>query len=89
MEEIQNGTFTTVSCDVFSLVTITLQHSWLLEILLVIFLRNAGLDFSKVDKLCRSITQAPQQCDYGWQGMQKNMQVSRKLVTSSGLGFHS
>lgn len=42
VEEIENGTFTTFLYDVFSLVIATLQylkHSWVMKILLLVFLR--------------------------------------------------
>ena len=62
VEEIQNGTFATFFCDVFSLVTITsqyLEHPWVVKILLLVFLRNIASVLSKVNKQFRNMTQAP------------------------------
>jgi len=61
VEEVQNGTFATFFCDVFSLITIIsqyLQHPWVVKILLLVFLRNIGLVLSKVNKQFRNMNQA-------------------------------
>lgn len=75
VEQMQNDTFTTC-CDIFSLIPITfhyLEHPWVVNILLLVFLRHIVSAFSKVNKLFRNMMQAPWLHGYGWQNMRKNM----------------
>ena len=74
--EIQNGTFATFFCDVFSLITITsqyLEQPWVVKILLLVFLRNIASVLSKVNKQFKNMTQAPREHGHGWHGMWENM----------------
>ena len=75
------------------LLTITfqyLEHPWVVKVLLLIFLRNIASFLSDVNKQFRNMTQAPQQNGHVWQGMWEKMgQVSREILTSSGLELHS
>lgn len=71
MEAIQNGIFTTCFCDVFSLVTITLQyleHPWVIKILPLVFLRNMVSPFSSLTSYLETCPAAVWLC-VAWQNM--------------------
>jgi len=74
MEEVQNGTFATLLCDVFSSATITfqyLEHPSVVKILLLVFLGNIVSVLLKVSKHFKNIIQrsASSLDSYEWQGV--------------------
>jgi len=78
VEEVQNGTFTALWCDVSSFVTVTfqsLEHPWVVKILLLVFLGNILSVLSKVSKQIMSIIwrYVPRLDSYKWQGAWSSM----------------
>lgn len=76
MGGLQNGTFASFLCDVFSLLTRPsqyLEHPWVVKILLLVFLRNNALVLSKVNKPFSNMAQASQGDGNGWHSMWENM----------------
>ena len=73
--EIQNGTFITSFCDVFSLATAAsqyLEHTWVVKILLLVLLKNIASVLSKVNKQFRNLIQAPRGYGHRWHGTWEN-----------------